>query len=83
VADHVNENEFRLWEAADSLWANTGLKRSEFSAPEPRGAHLFGVQPHRPPPGAAGARELSCSVKAMSSNQFGESENPQGIIWCD
>lgn len=28
-----NDIEKRLWSAADQLWANTGLKPSEFSTP--------------------------------------------------
>jgi type I restriction enzyme M protein len=33
MANHNNEIEKRLWDAADQLWANTGLKPSEFSVP--------------------------------------------------
>lgn len=29
----LNQIESRLWAAADQLWANTGLKPSEFSNP--------------------------------------------------
>ena len=29
----LNQLETRLWAAADQLWANTGLKPSEFSTP--------------------------------------------------
>jgi type I restriction enzyme M protein len=33
MAQDLNEIESRLWSAADQLWANTGLKPSEFSNP--------------------------------------------------
>lgn len=33
VAQNGNDIEKRLWAAADQLWANTGLKPAEFSAP--------------------------------------------------
>ncbi len=33
MASNGNDLENRLWAAADSLWANTGLRPSEFSTP--------------------------------------------------
>jgi type I restriction enzyme M protein len=32
-ASELQDVEKRLWSAADQLWANTGLKPSEFSTP--------------------------------------------------
>ena len=32
-ASELKDLETRLWAAADQLWANTGLKPSEFSTP--------------------------------------------------
>ena len=33
MAIDIADAESRLWAAADKLWANTGLKPSEFSTP--------------------------------------------------
>src|SRR2546421_353773 len=33
MATDITDTENRLWAAADKLWANTGLKPSEFSTP--------------------------------------------------
>jgi type I restriction enzyme M protein len=33
MAQDLNDIESRLWATADQLWANTGLKPSEFSNP--------------------------------------------------